>query len=58
MLATLKAGGFYMVTDPRYPAERNTAIPNNSEAGWAIIEPVLTRLKLAVCQAPGRAVRS
>ena len=48
MLATLKAGGFYVVIDPRYPVERNSAILNNSEAGWVITGPVLTRLKPAV----------
>ena len=57
MLATLKAGGFYVVIDPRYPAERNTVILNNSEAGWVITEPSLTRLKLAVCHARGRVPR-
>lgn len=58
MLATLKAGGFYVVIDPRYPVERNSAILNNSEAGWVITEPVLTRLKSAVRHALGRAPRS
>jgi len=58
MLATLKAGGFYVVIDPCYPAERNTVILNNSEAGWVITEPRLTRLKLAVCHALGMAIRS
>jgi amino acid adenylation domain-containing protein len=38
MLATLKAGGFYVVIDPRYPAERNSAILNNSEAAWVITD--------------------
>ena len=38
MLATLKAGGFYVVIDPSYPAARNTAILNNSEAGWVITD--------------------
>jgi len=38
MLATLKAGGFYVVIDPRYPVERNSAILNNSEAEWVITD--------------------
>jgi amino acid adenylation domain-containing protein len=38
MLATLKAGGFYVVIDPHYPVRRNTAILNDSAAEWVITD--------------------
>ena len=38
MLATLKAGGFYVVIDPRYPAERNAEVLKNSQAEWVITD--------------------
>ena len=38
MLATLKAGGFYVVIDPHYPTTRNTAILKNSGAEWVITD--------------------
>jgi amino acid adenylation domain-containing protein len=38
MLATLKAGGFYVVIDPSYPTEHNSTILNNSEAEWVLTD--------------------